>query len=226
MAVITISKELGSGGIDIAHQVAQRLGYDYVDKHTTDAIFRQYGLTKFNELYSSAPSFLDILNADNLLLVLMANEITEAVAKRGNVVIQGRAGFAVLADYTDVLHVRIQAPLAARIRQLTAQEHIASPEAAEERLRDDDHVHKMYVQRFYNKQWDAPENFALVIDTRAVPFDAAVAQIVAAAQALAQAAPGTNALTTASVAVDPVLASAVDDVMANPPFMPPDPADS
>src|SRR5262245_65428898 len=118
MAVITISRELGSGGVDIAQQVAKTLGYEFVDKRTTEGIFRQYGLTKFDDVYSSAPTFLDLLNADNLLLVSMANEIVEAMAKRGNIVILGRAGFAVLADYADVLHVRLQAIFSERLQRV------------------------------------------------------------------------------------------------------------
>src|SRR3954466_11719981 len=102
MAVITISRALGSGGLDVAQQVAKTLGYEFVDKRTADGIFRQYGLTKFDDVYDSAPSFLDLLNADNLLLVSMFNEILEAMAKRGKIVIFGRAGFAVLANYADV----------------------------------------------------------------------------------------------------------------------------
>ena len=122
MAVITISRELGSSGSDIAQQVAKNLGYEFVDKRTADGIFRQYGLTKFDDLYNSVPSFLDLINADNLLLVSMANEILEAMAKRGNIVILGRAGFAVLADYADVLHVRLQAPFAERVQRVMVRE--------------------------------------------------------------------------------------------------------
>jgi len=216
MAVITISRELGSGGLDIAQRAAKALGYELADKHTADGVFRQYGLTKFDDLYDSAPSFLDIINADNLLLVSMANEITEALAKRGNIVIQGRAGFAVLADYADVLHVHILAPFADRVQQVMAEEGLADRQAAEERVTEDDNVHRIYVQRFYNKQWDAPSNFGLVLDTSSIPVDAAVQQIVEAAKGLEQKALGTDALTTAKIEVDPVLADAVANVMANP----------
>ena len=216
MAVITISRELGSGGVDIAQRVAKTLGYEFVDKHTTDGIFRQYGLTKFDDLYNSAPSILDILNADNLLLVSMANEITEAVAKRGNVVIVGRAGFAVLAAYADVLHVHIQSPFAERVRQVLDEQGLSDLQAAEERVREDDNVHRTYVQRFYNKQWDEPANFSLVVDTNAVSSDVAVQQIVEAARALEQNAPGQAAVTTAQIEVDPVLADAVAEAIADP----------
>lgn len=214
MAVMTISGELGSGSRDIAEQVAQALGYELVDKRTTDGIFRQYGLTKFDDLYSSAPSLLDLINADNLLLVSMANEITEAVAKRGNIVILGRTGFAVLADYADVLHVHIQAPFADRVQRVMAREGLSDLPAAEERVREDDSVHRTYVQRFYNKQWDAPSNFALVLDTGSLSHDMAVQRIVEAAKALEHQAP--DAVTTATIAVDPVLADAIAEVIEHP----------
>ena len=216
MAVITISRELGSGGLDIAQQVAKTLGYEFVDKRTADGIFRQYGLTKFDDLYSSAPNFLDLINADNLLLVSMSNEILEAVAKRGNVVILGRAGFAVLGDYADVLHVRLQAPFSERVQRVMVREGLTDLQAAEERVREDDSMHRKYVRRFYDRQWDAPSNFALVLDTSSLSSDMAVQRIVEAAKALEQKAPGKDAVTTAKIEVDPVLADAVAKVMAYP----------
>jgi cytidylate kinase len=216
MAVITVSRELGSGGVDIAQHVAKTLGYEFVDKRTYDGIFRQYGLTKFDDLYNSAPSFLDLINTDNLLLVAMANEILEAAAKRGNIVILGRAGFAVLADYADVLHVHIQTPFAQRVEQVMAREGLTDRQAAEEQVREDDSVHRLYVQRFYNRQWDEPSNFALVLDTGSTSSEMAVQQIVEAAKALEQKAPGKDALMTATIEVDSVLADAVAKVMAEP----------
>lgn len=216
MAVITISRELGSGGSDIARQVALSLGSEFVDKHTADGIFRQYGLTRFDDLYSSAPGIFDLLNTNNLLLISMANEIIEAVAKRGNVVILGRAGFAVLADYADVLHVRIHAPFSERVQRVMAREGLTDLQAAEERVREDDHVHRRYVQRFYNKQWDDPSNFNLDLDMGSLSSDVAVQRIVEAASALEYKAFGKDAVTTAKIEVDPVLADAVAKVIAYP----------
>lgn len=216
MAVITISRELGSGGSDIAQQVAKQLSYEFVDKRTTDGIFRQYGLTKFDDLYSSAPSILDLLNADNLLLISMANEIVEAVAKRGNVVLLGRAGFSVLGSYADVLNVRIGAPFSDRVQRVMAREGLTDLDAAMARVKEDDEVHRKYVQRFYNKQWDDPTNFDLIIDTGSLSNDEAVQQIFEAARALEQKPLGPGATTTAIIEVDSVLADAVDKTIANP----------
>jgi cytidylate kinase len=213
MAVITISSEPGSGGRSIAQRVATTLGYELVDKRTTDDILRQYGLTKFEDLYSTAPSFLDLINADNLLLVSMANEILEAVAKRDKIVIVGRTGFAVLGAYANVLHVRVTAPLAQRVQRMMATESLPDLQAAEAQVRDDDDIHRTYVQRFYNKQWDDPSSYNLNLDTSSLSIDAAAQQVIAATKALEQKVAAPDAVTTAQIQVDPVLADAVTKVI-------------
>ena len=58
MTTITISREFGSEGVKIAQQVAKTLDYSLVDKRILEGVFRRYGLTKFGDLYSSAPSLL------------------------------------------------------------------------------------------------------------------------------------------------------------------------
>ena len=215
MAVITISRDPGSGGMEIARKVAETLGYEFADHVTTDAILRQYGLTKFSELYENAPSLLDILNADNLLMVAMTNEILEALAKRGNIVILGRAGFAVLGKYADVLNVRVQAPFADRVKRVMEREGLTDQPAAEERIREEDNVHRKYVRRFYNCEWDDPANFTLALDTSALSMDAATMLITEAAKSVEQKARAGDAATTATITSDPVLDDAINRSLQN-----------
>ena len=216
MAVITISNELGSGGVDIGQRVAQSLGYVFVDKRTSDRVFRQYGLTKFNQVYSTAPSILDLLNSDNLLIVSMLNEILEALAQRGHSVILGRAGFAVLGRYADVLSVHIKATLPDRVQRVMAREGLTEAAVVEEQVRDDDTLHRKFVQRFYNRQWDDPAGFGLMLNTSVLTADTVVNQIVAAARALEQQPLRQEAVTTATIKVDSVLADAVTQVLGYP----------
>ena len=67
------------------------------------------------------PSWLDLISYTNLVTVAMLNEIMEAVAQRGNVVILGRSAFAVLGDCADVLDVRIHAPALGRAERIMAR---------------------------------------------------------------------------------------------------------
>lgn len=216
MAVITISRELGSGGADIGRQVAASLEYEFVDKNTIDGIFRQYGLTKFDDLYSSTPGILDLMSHTNLLTIAMLNEMLEAVAQRGKVVIVGRGGFAVLGDYADVLNVRIEASVSVRVQRIMDRENLANLEEAMARVAEDDTMRRKFVQMFYNKLWDEKSNFDLVLDTGSLSNDIAAQQIIEAAGALDQKAPGKDAVTTAAIKVDPVLSDAVAKVMAYP----------
>jgi CMP/dCMP kinase len=213
MAVITISNELGSGGFDISQRVALGLGYTFVDKNTSDSIFRQYGLTKFSQVYNNAPSILDLINSDNLLIVSMLNEILEALAQRGSIVILGRAGFAVLGQYADVLSVHIKAALPDRVQRVMAREGLTDAVAVEEQIREDDNLHSKFMQRFYNRQWDDPASFGLMLNTSALSSDTVVQQIIAAARALEQQPLSKDAITTATIKVDPVLADAVAKVL-------------
>jgi cytidylate kinase len=213
MAVITISREMGSEGFNIGQQVAGQLGYEFVDKRTVEAVLRQYGLTKFSDLYTSAPSFWDLTNPTNLLIVSMLNEIMEAFAYRGRMVILGRGGFASLSAYADVLNVRIQAPLAVRVERVQARENLATTQQAEERVKEDDKARSKFIQMFYNKQWDAKSHFNLVIDTGSVSTEMAVNWIVEAARGLEQKEFGPEAVTTRQIEVDPVLADAISKVL-------------
>lgn len=216
MTVVTILRELGSGGGEIGRRAAQTLGYDYVDKEVIEGIFRQYGLTKFDQVYNTMPSFLDMINYSNLLIVSMLNEIIEAVAQRGKVVLLIRSGFAILGGCADVLNVRIHAPVSVRAPRIVAREQIADLWQAEQQIAEDDKLRRKFLQMFYDKHWDDAAQFDLVLDTGALTLDAATEQLVTAAQAVAAKPLAAGAPTTAKFKVDPVLADAVAKVLANP----------
>jgi cytidylate kinase len=216
MGVITISSELGSGDDEIASRVGKALGFEVVNEHTSDRILRQYGLTKFKELYDSAPSLLDLVRWENLVIISMYNEILEALARRGKVVILSRVGFAVLGGYADLLNVRIVAPMAQRVQRIVASHGLTDVAAAEEHLREDDIGHRKFVHRFYNRQADEPAGYALTVDTGSTSVDNATRQVVEAARAAFRMSAVAGATTTAAIEVDPVLASAIADVMGDP----------
>lgn len=221
MAVITISREMGSGGAEVGRHVAHSLGYDYLDKNIIEGIFRQYGLTRFDDLYTSMPSILDVFSETNVLIISMVNEIMEAVAQRGNAVIVGRGGFAIVGHYVEVLNVRIQAPIEVRVQRTQAAYNLDSPQEAEARVNADDRIRRRFLQMYYNKRWEDTADFDLILDTGSLSIEVAAQQIVDAVRAMAQKPPDPNAVTTASIEVDPVLADAVAKVLAFP--LPPRP---
>ena len=213
MRVITISSELGSGGSEIGEQVARELGFEFINERLSDDILRRYGLTKFGDVYDSAPSILDLLSTENLLIVSMLNEIVEALAKRGRVVILSRVGFAVLAPCADVLNVHVVAPLERRVERTAAAGGLGQAAAAE-RVHEDDNVHRTFVQRFYNRRYDDPSGFGLVVNSGTLSYDAAAKQIVQAASGASEQPAPPDSITSEDLSVDKVLADAVSEVLA------------
>ncbi len=212
MAVITISSQVGAGGAEIARRTAAALGYGFADKNTIEGIFRQYGMTKFENLYASSPGVLDLFSYDNLMTIAMLNEIIEGLAQRGRMVILGRGGFAVLGNYADVVDVRLEARLTTRAARIQARAGLATLAEAEAYATAGDAQRRKFVQMFYNRRWDDPAGFDLALDTDVLTLDAAVERIVAAAQACDL----LNATGTAELEVDPVLADAITRVLAYP----------
>jgi len=215
MAAITISRELGSLGTIIGEQVAEQLGYDLIDENIIEGVFRQYGLTKFTDLYHSIPRLWDIANVTNLLVVSMLNETFQALAQRGRVVIMGRGGFATLSGYTDVLKVRIQAPLSVRVERVMEKEGEADQQLAEEWVQKDDKMRRNFVQLFYDKRWDLETHYDLVLDTGTISAEMAIEWTVKAARALEQKELNEDE-TTRKVEVDPVLVDAIEKILAHP----------
>lgn len=215
MAVITISRKLGSRGDDIAEKAAQTLGYHYVDKAFIEAVLSQYGLVEFGAEYDSIPSFWEKFDAQKEerreMMVSMLNRVMRAVAQHGNVVILGRSGFFLFEGYTDVLNVRIQAPRTFRIEQMMQRRKITRDEA-EAIVRHGDEVRSTFVKSFYNIQWDVCNTFDLLIDTSKIPVDMAIKWLVEAAREL-EGKRRDKEPTTASIQVDPILAAAVSKTL-------------
>jgi len=213
MSTITISREFGCGGDSIARGVAQNLRYHLVDKDFIGALLSQYGLVEFDREYQTLPGFWEKFNAHREKrrdqMVSMLNQVLGAVARHGNTVILGRSGFVVLGGYTDVLHVRLQAPFTTRVERVMAQEKITFEEA-EALVKESDRVRVAFVEEFYNVPWEAMLVFDLVINTAKISPNLATAWIIEAAKAFA-AVPHRGRPRTSSISVDPVLAQAVTD---------------
>jgi cytidylate kinase len=185
-----------------------------VNKSVLEGIFRQYGLTKFGELYTSPPNLWDLANAKNLLIVSMLNDTMDALAHRGNMLILGRGGYVSLSKYADVLNVRLQAPFSVRVERVMARENIPNRLRAEQRVKADDTARQKFVSLFYNEAWDNASHLDLAIDTDTISIEMATDWIVQAARALSQKQFGPDAVTAEGAKVDPALLDAIDIALA------------
>lgn len=206
MAVITISRQLGSHGARIARALAKDLGYALVDKGTINRVIRQYGITRLDRIYDHKPKIWELFNEDSALTIQMMNETIAAFAAQGDVVILGRGGFRVLRGLSDVLNVFVTAPDAVRAKRIGKRDEIGVGEAAEI-IRSDDELRSRFVSLFYGADWADESAFDLVVDTGELSDADAVARIAAEAAALPSYAEGPSA---AGLEVDVVLRETVE----------------
>ena len=212
MPTITISRELGSQGRQIAAEVAKALGYHFMDKRAIGEVMEEYGLVEFHHEYEVAPSFWDFFDAKRKErrdeMVDMLNRVILALAQHGNMVILGRCGFAVLHNYADVLNVRIQAPLEMRIQHVMEMKKFSSIDRAEAYVKENDQVRTSFIESFYGVQWDSATAFDLVIDVSKTPPKMITEWIIAAAHRLEHSIQGGDKTTT-SIPVDSTLTSTI-----------------
>ena len=211
MGVVTISREFGAVSDDFGAKVAAELDYHFVDKKFIVALLDQYGMVGFDREYESRPGFWRSLGGEQAerrgSMVDMLNQVVQALAFHGDVVIQGRSGYAILAGFADVLHVRLQAPLLARIENIRVARGLSHEQAAGVVAKGDE-VRTAFVEDFYGVSWDAIHAFDLVINTAKIAAERALAMVVETAREHA-AEMQPREPSVASIAVDDVLDKAV-----------------
>lgn len=111
--------------------------------------------------------------------IAMVRGVVDAAYKRGNVVIVGRGGQAILQNRPGVLHVRIEAPLEHRIQRLMDRDE-TTPTQAELQIEDHDRAARDYVKRYYDLDPHDPMHYHLLINTGMLDLETA-AQVIALA---------------------------------------------
>jgi len=192
MPVITISRQYGSGGEAIAKGLCEVLGYSYFDKNLMVRVATEAGISEddiidFSEHTYKIRGFLDRLfgrrrsaaealvsstskyalpveTLDEARSVNLVKDTIIEAHKHDNVVIVGRGGQAILREHPAVLHVRIVAPLGARVLRVQAEENLSLDEATAQVKRRDEAA-SAYLERFYDIDWDNPMLYHLTINT-------------------------------------------------------------
>jgi cytidylate kinase len=166
MATITISRQLGSLGSQVAQHTADLLGYRLVWRDLIHQAARRAGAPEM------ALAVIDELRLFGLCPSPQAcqayrravEQIMQELADQGDVVIQGRAGQIILKDRPDTLHVRIIAPKDLRVERITQKLGITVEQALAQ-VEASDRYRANYLRRFYQARWDDPALYHLVLNT-------------------------------------------------------------
>jgi cytidylate kinase len=172
---ITISRQMGSLGTQVAQQAGKRLGYrvvwrEVINQAATRAGAPEVALATIDDL-----GLLDLRPAPAARRAYLSavRQVIEELADAGGVIIVGRAGQVILRGRPDVLHVKIVAPAALRAERVAAAQGIALS-AAQAQIEASDRARRDFVRRYYHVRWDDPQLYDLVINTEYMSVPAAV----------------------------------------------------
>ena len=203
--IVTVSRQIGAGGSEVASRVAAALGFRLVDNELIDRVALQAGLSRtyVANREERAPGFLERLvralsrsapelqsappdrppEPEEKSLVAATEQVVADLAAEGRVVLVGRAAPAVLSGSHDALHVKVVAPVPFRIARIREADRVDEGEA-ERRLRESDANRARYHRHHYGRDWSDPANYHMVLNTGSLGVDRATDLIVVRARAM------------------------------------------
>ena len=166
MGVLTISRELGSGGDAIGKKVAEELGWSLLDNDGFADAAQSYGYVRdeLEQVDERKPGLVDRFFRDRQLVYLdIMRAIVYESALKNNFVILGRGSHILLEGIEGVFRARIVAPRDYRQRTLVKNEGI-TPSMAEQFIRHNDDERMAYTRHFFDVRWGDPSHFDLILN--------------------------------------------------------------
>ncbi|OPY66845.1 MAG: cytidylate kinase [Syntrophorhabdus sp. PtaU1.Bin050] len=179
MAIVTISREFGSGGREVGHAIADAMGYEYIDRKRILEDMRKEGkiweekAKHFDENY---PNLWERNDWAFRGFVALNQSHFVNHALRGNVVLMGRGGNFLLKQFRFVLKVRIKAPFEQRVERVMARDDI-NRENAEYLVEKADSEMAKAVYLIYGRDWDDPQEYDMVFDTSKESLDVIIPEV-------------------------------------------------
>jgi cytidylate kinase len=182
--IITLEREYGSGGGEIAAQVAARLGWKLWDQLLTEEIARRLDCDcraveereerrdpAFHRLLKAfmRGSFEGSLHAPRYKMVDTecvrenVQKIVREIADAGNAVIVGRGSAYYLGARHDAYHVFVYAPFEERVRRLKLRNK--SEREAIELAETVDRDRAIFIKKYFQVDWPERHRFHLMVNS-------------------------------------------------------------
>jgi len=181
MAIITISRQNGSLGDEIAEALASRLGTTVISREfALENFFGEINPGTLNRLNESAKFFdTKLPDSERTYSDILVEKIRTLASGAGDkdIVILGMGGSVLLAGFPGAIHIRITASEATRVNTLVHRYHITVSEANDV-LEIGDRKHRKFVRTLYGKDITDPGQFDLILNTDRLCVDECVDSII------------------------------------------------
>ena len=185
---VTISREVGSNGNEIAQELSKKLNWQVFDKEIVDyiattshirkSVIESFDEKKQDEIKTWVQTIIDsdVLNPDHYLNHLMS--VLMIIAEHGSAIIVGRGANFIL-DPRKGLRVKIAAPYEMRLVQIMHEMELSKKDA-HRYISEKDNQRLAYIRQHFHRDADNPLFYDLVINTEFMPVESVVETIVTA----------------------------------------------
>ncbi|HEX7977827.1 MAG TPA: cytidylate kinase-like family protein [Gemmatimonadaceae bacterium] len=199
MPIVTISRQYGSGGSEVAERVATALGWHLYDNAMVYEVARRLGMSteevsareervpSLPERIASAmalgvpevmPTVADLATEPSEeRIVDVTKRVIEEAVQAGPAVLVGRGAQCMLAARTDALHVFCYAPPDALTSYVMTNLGMSRADA-QRAVDEKNHQREQYVKRYWKRNWRDLANYHLCVNTAWLGLDGAAEVIV------------------------------------------------
>lgn len=175
--VITISREYGSGGHEIAQAIAKELGISFYDKELIELTAQKTGYTSdyiqeneqtlsnslLYDLYEQNYAYVNDEIPPKDALFLVQSKIIRDICAKESCVIVGRCANFILKDYENCINIFIHANAKYRIEKIN-NDYSPIKKVTMQDLEDSDEKRANYCMHFTQKNWKDATNYNLCLD--------------------------------------------------------------
>ena len=190
--IVTISREFGSGGKEIAKRLADELGYAYYDSEIIKLLAKETNMSEeyienisergvYPYAFQFAKSFAmysAMQNNQTEILVKQA-KILKQIAQKGNSIIVGRGADTILKDYNP-MKIFVYADLESKInrcKQKAKEDENLTDKELEKKIKNIDKNRKELNNLISNAEWGKKENYNLCINTSNIEIKSIVPSV-------------------------------------------------
>lgn len=190
--IITIGRQLGSGGRDIGIRLAEELGIPFYDKELLDRAAQDSGMCQeLFETHDEKPtsSFLYSLVMDTYSMGFASNTYNEMplnhkvflaqfdaikkIAEEGPCVIVGRCADYALEEYSNVMSIFIHADFESRMKRIARTEDLSDAKA-KDLIQKTDKKRASYYNYYTNKKWGSSDSYDFCLSSSELGIDGTV----------------------------------------------------
>ena len=183
MYFITISEMFGTGGDQVARQVAKKLGYTYYGEEELLKAADEMGfLSDIKKMDEKGPALFEKFFSERPKIYLnRLQSVIYEVAKKGNGIFFGRGSQLLLHSFDCAFHVLVTGSTEKRIERVMAERRVER-EVAEQMINRSDHDKRGFLRFAFDEDWLNPQLYDLLLNMDKLSINSAVKIVVDAAK--------------------------------------------